>query len=82
MATPPPLRRWSWSVALLGGALYLNSVDNGFVFDDRKKIGDEVQTALADPRLGRLDLAEIFTTNYWGSFSPADGLYRPLVNRS
>jgi tetratricopeptide (TPR) repeat protein len=67
-------------VAGLAAALYCNTIDNGFVFDDRFKIGDEGR--LADPRLARFDLAELFTTNYWGTYSLTDGLYRPLVNLS
>jgi len=68
-------------VAGLAAALYLNTTDNGFVFDDRFKIGEERPSEkLADPRLARFDLGELFTTNYWGTYSPSDGLYRPLVN--
>jgi len=54
---------------------YLDSLPNGFVFDDVRKI-------VADARVQHVDLPELFGTSYWGSFAPQDVTYRPLVNLS
>src|ERR1051325_10208511 len=61
-----------WIVALAAGLVYLNSLANGFVFDDQLVI---VQSPIVkEPRF----LLHAFTTDYWRGTS-IDLLYRPLT---
>ena len=61
-----------WIVALAAALVYLNSLGNGFVFDDRVAIVEN--PLVTQPRLLLLP----FATDYWHGTS-IDLLYRPLT---
>jgi len=69
------IERWApVALAALGAALYLNALNNEFLFDD-------IAIILSDPRVQQGRIGELLTGNYW--FLPsADRLYRPLVSTS
>ena len=61
------------TLALLGTLLYIGTVRNQFVLDDETAVRD-------NPIVHRLDLVEIFTSDYWAGYhGDRAGLYRPLT---
>jgi protein O-mannosyl-transferase len=82
-ATAPPAPAWRWSQAALIAALallaalpYLNTLSNGFVWDDSTQV-------LTNPYIRNLHhFREIFTTTVWsyrGGAEAATAYYRPLM---
>jgi protein O-mannosyl-transferase len=60
-------------IAVLGFAVFANSLRNGFVYDDIPIIRD-------NPRLDApMDLPAFFGTSYWGEKQPGTRIYRPLT---
>ncbi len=63
-------------VVLAAVGAYVNSLANGFAYDDVPIISDDARVH------GLGQLAAIFTQPYWAGYSKALGLYRPLTTLS
>jgi tetratricopeptide (TPR) repeat protein len=72
---PPRDRRLLLAVAVaaLATAPYLNSLRNGFLYDDVPLVAENVRLRSA------AGVASIATTDWWGGTRPMSRLYRPLT---
>ncbi len=62
------------AVFLFATILYLPSLRNGFVWDDKTLVEHQDVQTLNDDAVRR-----VFTTNYWDASDATSGLYRPLT---
>ncbi|HET6347752.1 MAG TPA: hypothetical protein VFH88_01580, partial [Candidatus Krumholzibacteria bacterium] len=62
------------AVFVLAAAVYLPSLENGFVWDDHELVQQLDVRTLNWPTIQRL-----FTTNYWEMTEATSGMYRPLT---
>jgi len=75
LAGPTPAwRAWALAVLVLvlGVGVYGNSFPGAFFVDD-------FHIAVENPLVETMDLAAIFTTDYWGQGLNSSGLFRPLT---
>ena len=70
---PIPVAAVAWAIAVFAALLSVNTLANGFVYDDRFQIVEN--RWLADPTT----LLRAFTTNVWAFEGATSNYYRPLM---